>query len=159
MQWRQMLEMFFGRVNVNTKEEPWRTVLLMEKARTGLGPRLDLDGRSFTEALLNTLDSRQGLRVTDSRDMLFAHSAILGETEGDPNRRSLVEVDYNKSQAEVYRDIAKYAISMEGDYSILTFCESAVPGESLRTPMNIPSWAPNWMVKAPHTHTLGCVSV
>lgn len=54
------------------------------------------------------LDARRGIVVSEPRDMLFVHRAILALAAGTENKRKLVEVDYGKSRADVYTDMARY---------------------------------------------------
>jgi hypothetical protein len=150
VQWHQMLKALVESVRANSQEEPWKMIPVMDRARKIFHPGKDYDGRSFVGSLVGTLDARRGLGVSSSRDKLFANIGILGRAEGNINQKYLVEVA-NSSHARIYTDIAKYVISMQGDLSILSFCEIAAWETDLGNPASIPSCAPNWMLKASHT--------
>ncbi len=56
--------------------------------------------------------------------------------------RSYISIDYSKSKAQVFEEIARYSHSDSGDRSILAFVESV----DLEFRSALPSWVPDWAV-------------
>ncbi|KUJ09456.1 HET-domain-containing protein, partial [Mollisia scopiformis] len=65
----------------------------------------------FDIALLSTLEARRGFGLLDPRDMLFAHRSCLGTGLPDWQLHELLDVDYEKTCARVYTDVAKYLVT------------------------------------------------
>ncbi|KAE8448841.1 hypothetical protein EG329_008843 [Mollisiaceae sp. DMI_Dod_QoI] len=69
--------------------------------------------------IYDILKVRRGMGVSDPRDMIYAH---LGLSE--PLVRSNIVIDYSKSKAQVYEDIARYFFGRCDDLSFLAFVEN-----------------------------------
>jgi hypothetical protein len=93
--------------------------------------------------LLQLLQFRRGLGVTDPRDMLFAHTIIARTADVAERYREFVKVDYGQDCAEVFRRIARYFVNHFNSLSILSSVED-VELEHRRPGMV--SWAPDWTV-------------
>ncbi|KUJ16504.1 HET-domain-containing protein [Mollisia scopiformis] len=87
--------------------------------------------------MLDILEARRGLGVTDPRDMVYAH---LGMAE--PSVRSGIDVDYSKSKAKLYEEIATQVCDVSRDLSILSFVEDV----DLEKRLDLASWVPDWSV-------------
>jgi len=125
--------------------EPCTRFLAMDKARKDF--HAQSQGRNRTDVLFDTLTARRGLGVFDARDMIFAHLGIVCESPLDvsPDVWDLVGADYKKDCAELYRNVA-HCLSLRIDiFKILSHVEARVPDHIQGTP----SWAPNWMIRAP----------
>jgi len=140
----------------NPFDKPWAYLLDMGADKRRLASSNNSQDRTFCNAILGTLDARRGLAVSDPRDMLFAHRAILGKADGTEQERSLIKVDYGKGCAEVYADVAKYVSQIgqtctpKSSYEIFSYAELST--ELTGRPWNIPTWAPNWILKClPHS--------
>lgn len=97
--------------------------------------------------LLDTMVSRAGLGASDPRDMVYAHLGLAKDAG--------IQVDYTKSVAEIYHDIAWEAISTFGTLEILGYvCDSELErrgimasstgGITAFSEKQLASWAPNW---------------
>ncbi|KAK3984665.1 heterokaryon incompatibility protein-domain-containing protein [Cladorrhinum sp. PSN332] len=94
--------------------------------------------------LLNLLEQRRGLGATDARDFVYAH---LGLAQDQGKVARFVQVDYNKSVAEVYGDVARYVLSNDERGSALgNLLKSA---EDSKRDGELPSWVPDWRFKVP----------
>ncbi|CZR67932.1 uncharacterized protein PAC_17831 [Phialocephala subalpina] len=89
--------------------------------------------------LLDILKARRGLGVSDPRDMAYAH---LGMSE--PSARSDIIINYSKSKAQVYEDVARYIYGVTLGFSILALVENV----DLDTRQGLPTWVPDWSVKS-----------
>lgn len=99
--------------------------------------------------LLNLLQQRRGLGATDPRDFVYAH---LGLARDQDEVARFIQVDYNKSLAEVYGQVARYVLSTGAAGSALgnllaSAEERAFEGAGNREE-GLPSWAPDWRFKA-----------
>jgi hypothetical protein len=95
--------------------------------------------------LLNMLLDRRGLGATDPRDMVFAHMGIAADRNqwGDA-----VQVDYRKSCAQVYEDVARYLLSTVGPEKLFAQLDS-VPVSTRQS--GLASWSPDWSLPASYT--------
>jgi hypothetical protein len=108
--------------------------------------------RRDLKRLLEIITSRAGLGVSDSRDMVYAHLGLA--------KHASIQVDYTKTIAEVYQDLALEAINVFGNLRILgyvlehnldqrgtlTFSKDGITASAEE---KLASWVPNWTV--PHT--------
>ncbi|KAG4433402.1 hypothetical protein IFR05_011114 [Cadophora sp. M221] len=136
----------------NQHVEPWKAILQMGSGRERLASDVGRRGNaSFSELLISTLEARRGQGVFDPRDMLFAHTGILGVPAVSPEIQDLTKVDYKKTCTEVYVDIVKHMLlsSKTQSYGIFSYAEAAIERTMAYRKLQIPSWAPNWMQKLP----------
>jgi hypothetical protein len=106
----------------------------------------------MAEGLFNLLKGRKGFGVTDARDMLFANVHLLDGIFGDTivqaedilekKRRmeltQLINVDYGKTNAQVYCDLARHLIEGLSDCRILSLlgpCRGMISDST-----SLPSW-------------------
>ncbi|KAK4229320.1 heterokaryon incompatibility protein-domain-containing protein [Podospora fimiseda] len=106
--------------------------------------------------LLDLLQSRRGMDVTDPRDVVFAHLGIAAPEDWKP----FFQVDYSKTLGEVYTAVARYIAST---YSLSNKSQSRYYGGSnwgvngfeilldnlddralASRRQGLPSWAPDW---------------
>jgi len=85
-------------------------------------------------SMLELLQARRSLGVTDPRDMVYAHIGLANDGRG-------IEVDYSKTCAEIYVDFACRIIKSEGPCTLLSHVSN---GRSPRRPESLPSWVPDW---------------
>jgi hypothetical protein len=85
----------------------------------------------------------QNLKCTNPRDKVFG---ILGlrrnVNEQLPDLAKLLQVDYNKSEQQVYQDAARYII--ESQQSLYICFGQPLASKSVQ---NLPSWVPDWSVR------------
>jgi hypothetical protein len=103
------------------------------QSRISLGTEGDID-----TGILGALKARRGLGVTDAKDMVYAH---LGMAEA--KARSHIPIDYSRSKAQVYEEIARYIYKNSYDFSILGLVENV----NLQNRPGLPTWVPDWSVK------------
>ncbi|KAH7336638.1 hypothetical protein BKA65DRAFT_479525 [Rhexocercosporidium sp. MPI-PUGE-AT-0058] len=96
-----------------------------------------------TSFLSQTLNFRQGLGVSDPRDMIFGHLGLCAPVHKDA-MQSHIPVDYGKSVTDLYEDVARQIMLDANDIFLLANVES-VPLEDRRT--GLPSWVPDWTVR------------
>ncbi|TGO58942.1 hypothetical protein BOTNAR_0172g00290 [Botryotinia narcissicola] len=96
--------------------------------------------------LLNILHSRRGYGVFDPRDMLYGHLALFAnQSKSDnPEIEKLVEIDYRKSIADVYTDLALYILNRQCNFEFLSHVEDVNFEERKH---NLPTWVPDWTSK------------
>jgi hypothetical protein len=85
-------------------------------------------------SLLALLRARRGCALSDPRDMVYAHLGLASK-----ETRDKVFIDYDKTIAQVYWDIACFYTSEAGLYSMLSHVENVQPEER-----QLPSWIPDW---------------
>ncbi|KAK4458237.1 heterokaryon incompatibility protein 6, OR allele [Cladorrhinum samala] len=99
--------------------------------------------------LLSLLQQRRGLGATDPRDFVYAH---LGLARDQDEVARFIQVDYNKSVAEVYGQVARYVLSTDAAGSalanLLASAEERALEEEGSREEGLPSWAPDWRFKA-----------
>jgi hypothetical protein len=122
----------------------------MEDARRAFGDSLfrgvafaedEFNSGTFSGDLLKILHTRRGAGVSDPRDMIFAHLGILGVHSQDDGLREFVKVDYRRSIAELYGDVARYFMDSRNAFGILSHVED-VAIEQRRA--GLPTWVPDW---------------
>jgi hypothetical protein len=84
--------------------------------------------------LLELLRARSGCALSDPRDMVYAHLGLASK-----EIRDRVSIDYDKTVAQVYRDIACFYIVETGLYYMLSHVHNVQPEER-----QLPSWIPDW---------------
>ncbi len=84
--------------------------------------------------MLEILKARRGLAITNAREMVNAH---LGVSEF--KARSYISINYSKSKALVFEDIARFILGDSDDLSILAFAENV----DLEFHNDLPSWVPD----------------
>jgi hypothetical protein len=87
--------------------------------------------------------------VSGPRDMLFAHLPCLRVGLGPSELHPLLRVDYGKTAAEVYSNVAKYFIFTRASLKILSHTEHTWSWGIGQNIPNLPSWCPNWTAKHP----------
>ncbi|KAH8780786.1 heterokaryon incompatibility protein-domain-containing protein, partial [Hyaloscypha finlandica] len=103
----------------------------------------------FAERLYDLLKSRKGFGVADPRDMLFANIGLVGHaTEHENKLLHLIMVDYQKNEAKVYSDLARYLLKSL-DFRIFALLD---PNEK-RCESEAPSWAPDWVSGPPSQYS------
>jgi hypothetical protein len=119
-------------------------VLAMMKFRNNLSlslwQRQLSDDANTAVRLLNLLDSRRGLGVTDPRDMIYGHLGVLGMKKPDNKLDSIIRVYYNQTVSELFTQVALYTISARKEFDIF-FHVADIPIEK-RT--QFPTWVPDW---------------
>jgi hypothetical protein len=90
------------------------------------------------EMLFSLLVSRKGFWASDPRDILFANVGLLPKPPSNDPLLHLRAVDYEKNEAQVLTDLARYFLANLGE-SILSLLDGA-PGFV----KNLPSWVPDW---------------
>jgi hypothetical protein len=104
----------------------------------------------FAERLYDLLKSRKGFGVTDPRDMLFANLGLVGQAIEHENKLlHLIMVDYQKNEAKVYSDLARYFLESFDDFRIFALLD---PDEK-RCESEAPSWAPDWVSGPPSQYS------
>ena len=108
--------------------------------------------------ILSGLRRAAGCESTDPRDYIYA---VLDMTSTPVRYRNLqwdqqanltlrsIEVDYSKSVAEVFADVARYILSREGNL-ILLYSEGVFGSVS---DLSLPSWVPDWRTKLGYGHS------
>ncbi|CZR55616.1 uncharacterized protein PAC_05504 [Phialocephala subalpina] len=94
---------------------------------------------SSNEALLNILLTRRGAGVSDPRDMVYGHLGLLDRPTVPP-----IEIDYGRSIAEVYEDIARHYIKRQS----VRFLQYVEDIELHERRDGLPSWVPDWTVSS-----------
>ena len=95
----------------------------------------------FARRLYDLLKSRKGSGVTDPRDMLFANLGLITRAEETEDKLfNLIVVDYEKTEGQVYRDLAYYFLEDLGAFRIFSLLDSS----EKRSNTQAPSWAPDW---------------
>jgi hypothetical protein len=87
--------------------------------------------------LLKALDTFRRWDATDPRDKVYG---ILGLAELDEERQ-LITVNYNRSVAEVYHDVAIAILKQTGDLSV---CAHVYHDPEYDGDVDYKSWAPRW---------------
>jgi hypothetical protein len=96
---------------------------------------------TFSGDLLKIIHTRRGAGVTDPRDMIFAHLGIMGVHSQDDGLRKFIKVDYRRSIAELYADVARYFMDSRNAFAVLSHVED-VAIEQRRA--GLPTWVPDW---------------
>jgi hypothetical protein len=100
----------------------------------------------FARRLYDLLKSRKGFGVTDPRDMLFANLGLIDRAiEDEDTLFNLIVVDYEKTEEQVYRDLAYYLFENLQDFRIFSLCDSS----ERHSNRQMPSWAPDWATAPP----------
>ncbi|KAH9206154.1 hypothetical protein DL95DRAFT_469893 [Leptodontidium sp. 2 PMI_412] len=81
--------------------------------------------------ILDILKARRDLGITDAKNMVYAH---LGMSEAEA--RSHSPINYSKSKAQVYEEIARHIYKNSYDFSILALVENV----DLQTRPGLPAW-------------------
>jgi hypothetical protein len=91
-----------------------------------------------TRELFECLDDARGFDCREAKDRVFALLGIFNRGRSDP-----FQIDYGKSEAEVYEAFARYCLRHGNTVDILSFA-----GESnqntIEGRLNLPSWVPDW---------------
>jgi hypothetical protein len=87
--------------------------------------------------MMELLQARRGLGVSDPRDMVFAHVGFA-----DDGWHEALAVDYSKTCAQVYTDFARY---LDKKYGRLDLLERIEEKKNSRACLEkLPSWVPDW---------------
>ncbi|KAF7919116.1 uncharacterized protein EAE98_009436 [Botrytis deweyae] len=105
-----------------------------------------LDSFGPCDYLLKILHSRRGHGVFNPRDMLYGHLALFANRTKSDNLEieKLVEIDYQKSIADVYTDLTLYILNRQCDFKFLSHVEDV---EFEEKKFNLPTWVPDWTSK------------
>jgi hypothetical protein len=104
----------------------------------------------FAERLYDLLKSRKGFGVTDPRDMLFANLGLVGQAIEHENKfLHFIMVDYQKNEAKVYSDLARYFLESFDDFRIFALLD---PNEK-RCESEVSSWVPDWVSGPPSQYS------
>ncbi|PVH73028.1 HET-domain-containing protein, partial [Cadophora sp. DSE1049] len=115
----------------------------MDKGRVAFRKRdeeLDMPDTDVAASLLDILDTRRGMGVSDPRDMLFAHRTVI--TNWTRWISCLLDVDYNKTRGDVFNDTARYLLEnakMSQHLDMLSYIENSFPRTG-----DFASWVPDW---------------
>lgn len=111
----------------------------------------------LVENLINLLTARRGLRVSDPRDMVFAHKGIVQTSsyqtflEADE-----IAIDYSKSVEKIFTDLAYHCLKTFPDHrrlEILSYKEFHNDCRDKENELEVPSWVPDWTLKGfPHPY-------
>ncbi|KAI9640589.1 hypothetical protein NHQ30_010888 [Ciborinia camelliae] len=113
----------------------------MQKIRKDFILSESTEPQAICDYLLRILHSRRGHGVLDPRDMLYAHMGLFKHEVGIAEVERLLEIDYRKSIADVYTDLALYLLNRKCDFGFLAHVE--VMELEARRP-ELPSWVPDW---------------
>ncbi|KAI0444855.1 heterokaryon incompatibility protein-domain-containing protein [Xylaria telfairii] len=104
------------------------------------------DGERRTQrTLLQVLQSRKGCKVSDPRDFIFAHMAIISDRH---IAEKFIRVDYSQTTSDVFAAVACYVLyNKDIDYMLLISRPSP-----FRTMFSLPSWVPDWGVDVNPRH-------
>jgi hypothetical protein len=97
--------------------------------------------------LLDLLHEFRNRLATNAKDKVYATFGIAEELAymEEHGFHQLVEPNYNKTDAEVYRDIARFLVIEHGHLAVLSHVETSLDP-------NWPSWVPDWrQAKASNT--------
>ncbi|KAI1438830.1 heterokaryon incompatibility protein-domain-containing protein [Xylaria sp. CBS 124048] len=92
----------------------------------------------FSSSLAFALCNFYSLKCKDPRDKVFGLLGLVRVAD-DP----LVRPDYNKSEIQVFKDVAKYILTVEGTSKNLLPLTFAGVGHCRRL-QELPSWVPDW---------------
>ncbi|KAK0105493.1 hypothetical protein ONS95_004145 [Cadophora gregata] len=141
----------------NRYVHPWKDILIMQEGKKSFFDQSDQSDQSddcalaFVFRLLAVLDNRRGFGVLDPRDVLFAHSRILGPSPRDDKQNKLIDIDYTKDFIDVYRDIVRYTLPILKNYRIISYaeCNPQLDGRGVSQASQFPTWVPDWTQKKP----------
>ncbi|KAI1335731.1 heterokaryon incompatibility protein-domain-containing protein [Xylariaceae sp. FL0016] len=94
--------------------------------------------RDLSFNLARTLMSFRSFKCKDPRDKVYALLGLVGGVS-----HPLVEPDYNKSEVQLYKDVARYVFTIEDTAKPLFTLPMAGVGHWRRLEA-LPSWAPDW---------------
>ncbi|KAK4168460.1 heterokaryon incompatibility protein-domain-containing protein [Cladorrhinum sp. PSN259] len=94
---------------------------------------------SGSGTLLSLLEDRRGLGATDPRDFVYAHLGLARDLD---RVAEFIQVDYNKSVAEVYGQVAMYVLSNDATGAALGNLLKAA--EDSKRDGELPTWVPDW---------------
>jgi hypothetical protein len=126
------------------KEERYHIIRHMQRARKrhlSIGNAGTTSTGSSANYMGDILRARRGFRVTDPRDMIFAHVGFAS----DGQHKDLA-VDYSKTTVQVYESSGLY-IAKILDLPALLECVGR--GDSPERIKGLPSWVPDWTCKIP----------
>jgi hypothetical protein len=97
----------------------------------------ELNDDEYKDILSNFIDilvSRRGFGVSDPRDMIFAHAALV-------HHLNISNPNYNHSIAQVFEGLARHHIKSMQSYEIFSYVEILEPHERRQ---ELTSWVPDW---------------
>ncbi|PMD39536.1 HET-domain-containing protein, partial [Hyaloscypha variabilis F] len=86
--------------------------------------------------LFTYMSIRRGYGLSDPRDMVYAHVGLT-----PIKTRHTISIDYDKTVAQTYEDIALFCMEAIGVLPMLLFVEKVQPEQRRRS---LPSWVPDW---------------
>ena len=101
-------------------------------------------------SLMRMLSLTRHYEVSDERDRVYAMLGLMWRAEGTREPPGgLASVDYTKTLAQLYFDVAAAVVEDDGDLLVLSCVQHCDPGGSVGEP----SWVPQWHEHAVKTLT------
>ncbi|KAI1824752.1 heterokaryon incompatibility protein-domain-containing protein [Xylaria intraflava] len=94
--------------------------------------------KGLSSSLAFVLCNFRSFKCKDPRDKVFGLLGLVRNTDNP-----LIRPDYNKSEIQVYKDAAKYVLTVEGTSRKLLSLAFAGVGQCRRL-QELPSWVPDW---------------
>ncbi|KAI1283441.1 heterokaryon incompatibility protein-domain-containing protein [Xylaria sp. FL0933] len=94
--------------------------------------------RGVSSSLAFVLCNFRSLKCKDPRDKVFGILGLVRNTD-----HPLIHPDYNKTEIQVYKDVAKYVFTVENTSRKLLALPFAGVGHCRRL-QELPSWVPDW---------------
>jgi hypothetical protein len=86
-------------------------------------------------------DDFRMLQTTDARDKVYG---VMGLWRPSTGEHPEIEVNYDKSVAEVYMDVVVQAICDRKDLSVLQYVDHEMDSDLEKREAGIPLWVPKW---------------
>jgi hypothetical protein len=118
----------------NDDEEDDYTVEVDDGLEHDLDPYDGPRERRKDNTMLELLQARRSLGVTNPRDMIYAHVGLASDGQKQV-------VDYSKTCAYIFEKFARYIAKKEGLYILIY---NIGEGKSPSRPSGLPSWVPDW---------------
>jgi hypothetical protein len=103
------------------------------------------DKKTADNTMLELLESRRGLKVTDPRDLAFAH---VGFASDAPHLD--ITIDYSRPWTRTYKEFAQ---CLANSYGLALALEYASGDKSAPRFQDLASWVPNWLHQGPKTYS------
>ncbi|GAW17285.1 hypothetical protein ANO14919_067400 [Xylariales sp. No.14919] len=103
--------------------------------------------RGISSSLAFVLCNFRSLKCKDPRDKVYGLLGLVRSID-----HPLIRPDYNKSEIQLYKDVAKYVFTVEKTSRKLLALPFAGVGHCRRL-QELPSWVPDWASNARRKHT------